>query len=34
MDELFIQHMTYHLHGIASAKGLALLEKHLPQVGN
>lgn len=32
MDELFMQHMTYHLHGITSAKGLALLERHLPEV--
>lgn len=32
MDELFIQHMTYHLHGIASAAGLALLDRHMPEI--
>lgn len=32
MDELFIQHMTYHLHGIASSQGLALLEQHMPEI--
>lgn len=29
MDELFLQHMNYHLHGIVSAKGLELLEQHM-----
>lgn len=33
MDDLFIQHMNYHLHGIASAKGLVLLERHMPTIG-
>lgn len=32
MEDLFIQHMTYHLHGIASPKGLVLLEKHMPAI--
>lgn len=32
VDDLFIQHMNYHLHGIASAKGLNLLEQHMPEV--
>ena len=29
MDQLFIQLMTYHMHGIASPKGLQLLEQHM-----
>lgn len=32
LDELFLQHMTYHLHGIASPKGLALLERHMAAI--
>lgn len=27
-ENLFIEHINYHLHGIASAKGLKLLDKH------
>jgi hypothetical protein len=28
-EELFLEFITYHIHGIASQKGLELLEKHL-----
>lgn len=31
ISELFKEYMLYHLHGIASAKGLALLEEHLAE---
>ncbi len=27
-DELFIQHIRYHIHGVASPKGIKLLEKY------
>lgn len=30
-ENLFIEHINYHLHGIASAKGLKLLEKHMKE---
>lgn len=33
MEDLFIQHMTYHLFGVASPKGLALLDQHMPELG-
>lgn len=28
-EKLFLEFITYHIHGIASSKGLELLEKHL-----
>lgn len=28
MEKLFKQYIMYHIHGVASAKGLALLQKH------
>lgn len=27
-DQLFVEHMRYHIHGIASARGIKLLEKY------
>ena len=34
MSDLFREYIYYHIHGIASPKGLTLLDKHLEHVNN